>query len=189
MGLLGIIIKWLYLTVTKLIRNSLIDDPYENQVFVKIANLVTIFAWLFCFGCAIYLLVWAISLEILLKTLLTAYLFAYVWSKFCHRFTPFEQEMYLIVSTVGLTVLIGTEIQLHRMPSADVNTLKIYWLFLLIIGFIIWGITVFNVTQAAKPKPVLATKKIKYKQHFRTTEINKEIPTNNPAQAYLKKLK
>lgn len=189
MGLLFRIIKRLYLFVTGLIKNSLIDDNYYNQVLVGIANLLTIFAWLLGFGAAIYLLVRAISLEILLKTLLIAYLAALVWSKFCHRFTPFGQEMYLIGSTVGLTVLIGTSIQLHRMPLADGNTLKIYWLFLLIIGFILWGITVFNVYRAAKPKPVLAMKKIEYKQHFRITKIPQEIPTQNPAQGYLKKIK
>ena len=97
--------------------------------------------------------------------------------------------MYLIVSTVGSTVLIGTEVQLKRMQWASGNHLLVYWILLLIVGFIIWGVTVFNVTYAAKPEPVLATKTVEYKQHFHTTNIPKEIPTTNPAQAYLKKLK
>lgn len=189
MGLLCRIIKWLCLTVNRLVSNSLIDDPDLNPLLVEFANLGIHLFWLFCFVSTIYLIVWAISLEILLRTLLLAYLSAYVWSKFCHRFTAFGQEMYLIVSTVGLTVLIGTQIQLERMLEVDVNTLKIYWIFLLIVGFILWGITVFNVAQAAKPKPVLATKKIEYKQRFRITKLPNEISTNNPAQAYLKKLK
>ena len=189
MGLLCRIIKWLYLNITKLISHSLVDDPYGNPILVEFTKLGIILLWLFCFGGAIGLIIWAISLEILLKTLLSAYLAAYVWSKFCHRFTPFGQEMYLIVTTVGLTVLIGTQIQLHRMLGADVNTLKIYYLFLLIVGFILWGITVFNVNRAAKPKPVLATKTLEYKQRFRVTKLPSEIPANNPAQAYLKKLK
>ena len=189
MGLLCRIIKWLGLTVNRLVSNSLIDDPDQNPLLVEFANLGIILFWLFCFVSAIYLIVWAISLEILLRTLLLAYLAALVWSKFCHRFTAFGQEMYLIVTTVGLTVLIGTQIQLHRMLRADVNTLKIYYLFLLIVGFILWGITVFNVNRAAKPKPVLATKTLEYKQRFRVTKLPSEIPANNPAQAYLKKLK
>lgn len=188
MGLLFRIIKWLYLFVTQLIKNSLIDDPYQNQVLVGIANLLTIIAILFGFGIALYLLVWAISLEILLKTLLLAYLAALAWEKFSSLLTPSEQEMYLIVSTVGLTVLIGAVIQIRRMPLADGNTLLFYWIFLLIFGFILWGITVFKVATAAKAKPVLAIKKIEYKQRFRITKIPKEITANNPAQAYLKKL-
>lgn len=189
MGLLFRIIKRLYLFVTQLIKNSLIDDLYYNQVLVGIANLLTIFAWLLGFGAAIYLLVWAISLEILLRTLLLAYLAALAWEKFSHHLTPSEQEMYLIGSSVGLTVLIGATIQIRRMQWADGKALLIYWLFLLIVGFIFWGITVFNVTYAAKIKPVLAIKKIEYKRRFRITKLPNEIPTNNPAQAYLKKLK
>lgn len=189
MGLLCRIIKWLYLTVTKLINSSLIDDPYGNQVIVEIANFSTILMWLFGFGGILYLLVKAISLKILLITFLLAYLAALGWSKFSRHLTAFEQEIYLIVSCVGLTVVIGTVIQLHRMQWANGKNLLVYWLFLLILGFIIWGITVFNVTQAAKFKPVLVTKKIESKQHFRTTKLPKEIPLNNPAQAYLKKLK
>lgn len=189
MGLLFRIIKRLYLFVTGLIRYTLTDEPYYNQVPVRIANLLIIIAWLLSFGAAISLLVWAISLEILLRTLLIAYLAAYAWSKLSHRFTPFEQEMYLIGSSVGLTVLIGATIQIRRMQWADGKSLLIYWLFLLIVGFIFWGITVFNVTYAAKVKPVLAIKKIEYKQRFRITKLPNEIPTNNPAQAYLKKLK
>lgn len=189
MGLLFRIIKRLYLFVTGLIRHTLNDEPYYNQVPVRIANLLIIIAWLVSFGAAISLLVWAISLEILLRTLLIAYLAAYAWSKLSHHFTPFEQEIYLIGSNVGLTVSIGTSIQLHRMQGADGNTLLFYWIFLLITGFIFWGITVFNVTKTAKALPVLTIKKIEYKQHFRTTNIPKAIPAENPAQAYLKKIK
>lgn len=189
MGLLCRIIKWLGLSVNRLVSNSLIDDPDKNPLLIEFANLGIILFWLFCFVSAIYLIIWAISLEILLRTLLFAYLAAYAWSKFCHRFTAFGQEMYLIVTTVGLTVLIGTQIQLHRMLGADVNTLKIYWIFLLIVGFTLWRITVNNVAQAAKPKPVLVAKTLEYKHRFRITKLPNEIPANNPAQAYLKKLK
>ena len=77
MGLLFRIIKRLYLFVTGLIRHTLNDEPYYNQVPVRIANLLIIIAWLVSFGAAISLLVWAISLEILLRTLLIAYLAAY----------------------------------------------------------------------------------------------------------------
>lgn len=189
MGLLFRIIKRLYLFVTQMIRHTLNDEPYYNHLPVRIANLLIIFAWLVSFGAAISLLVWAISLEILLRTLLLAYLAALAWEKFSHHLTPIEQEMYLIGSSVGLTVFIGAAIQIRRMQWADGKALLIYWLFLLIVGFILWGITVFNVTYAAKVKPVLAIKKIEYKQRFRITKLPNEIPTNNPAQAYLKKLK
>lgn len=189
MGLLFRIIKRLFLFVTELIKDSLKDSPYQNQVLVGIANLLIILSWLGGFGIAIYLLVWAFSLEILLLSLLIAYLAAYAWSKCCNYFTPFVQEVYLIGSSVGLTVLIGALIQIRRMPEADGKALLFYWIFLLIVGFILWGITLFNVTYAAKVKPVLAIKKIEYKQRFRITKLPNEIPTNNPAQAYLKKLK
>lgn len=189
MGLLFRIIKWLYLTITNLIKNSLIDEPYENQVVVEITNLLIIVAWLCGLGLASCLLVWAISLEILLLSLLVAYIAAYVWSKFCHRFTAFGQEMYLLGSTVGLTVLVGTEIQLRRMPWASGRDLLFYWLFLLIVGFNFWGITLSNVTDAGKPEPVLTTKKIAYKHHFHTTKLPEETPSDHPAQDYLKQMK
>jgi hypothetical protein len=38
-------------------------------------------------------------------------------------------------------------------------------------------------------KPVLAVRKIEYKQRFRITKLPPEIPANNQAQAYLRKLK
>ena len=189
MGLLCRIIKWLYLNITKLISHSLVDDPDLNPLLVEFANLLIILIWLCVFGASLHLLIKAISLQILVRALLTAYLAAYAWSKFCHRFTPFGQEMYLLVTTVGLTVLIGTAIQLHKMQWASSNNLLVYWILLLILGFIIWGITLFNVNRAAKKLPGLAIKKIETKRCFRITKIPKEVSTTNSAQAYLKKLK
>lgn len=189
MGLLFRILKRLALVVTNSIKNSLLDDPYHNQVLLGITNFFIILAWLLGWGIALGLLVWAISLELFVKALLIAYLFALFWEKFCHHFTPFGQEMYLFGSTVGYTVLIGAAIQIRRMPLVDGKTLLFYWIFLLIFGFIIWGVTVFHVSRAAGVKPVLAIKKIEYQQRFRITKITKEIQTTNPAQAYLKKLK
>jgi hypothetical protein len=188
MGLLGRILRRLYLIVTKIIKNSLIDDPYGNQTVIFLCNLLTVIVEIAYFGIAMYLLVWAISLEIFMKALILAYFEALVWSKFSKHFTSFGQEMYLIGSTVGYTVLVGMAIQISRMPWADGNTLLFYWIFLLIGGFIIWGITLFNVSKAVV-KPVLAVKKIEYKQRFRITKLPPEIPPNNQAQAYLKKLK
>lgn len=191
MGLLCKIIKLFCLFVTKLIKNSLLDDPYGNQTFIFFANAVTIFAWLFGFGCALYLLVWAVSLKILLTALVLAYLAAFGWSKLCRRLAPSAQEMYLLLSTVGLTVLIGTAIQLKKMQSADAHNLFVYWIMLLIIGFSFWGITLNNVSMAAGVEPIVFTGKIKPKQRFHTTIINvsKEIPEPNGAQTYLKNLK
>lgn len=189
MGLLFRIIQRLYLVVTKIIKNSLIDDPYGNQTAICFCNLLTVIVEIAYFGLAMYLLVWAISLEILVKALILAYFEALVWSKFSKHFTSFGQEMYLIGSTVGYTVLVGTAIQISRLQWADGNTLLFYWIFLLIGGFIIWGVTVFNVSKAARVQPVLAVKKIEYKQRFRITKLPPEIPLNNQAQAYLKQLK
>lgn len=191
MGLLFRIIQRLYLIVSKIIKNSLIDDPYyeHNVLLVWLANFFIVMAIVSGFGIVLYMFVWAISLGIFVKALILAYFEALVWSKFCNRFTSFGQEMYLIGSTVGYTVLIGTAIQLHRMPWADGNTLLFYWIFLLILGFIAWGITLFNVSRAAEVKPVLAIKKVTYKQRFRSTKLPQEIPANNQVQAYLKKLK
>lgn len=191
MGLLFRIIHRLYLIATKLINNSLIDDPYYeyNVLLVWLANFFIVIAIVSGFGIVIYILVWAISLEIFMKALILAYFEALVWSKFSKHFTSFGQEMYLIGSTVGYTVLVGTAIQFHRLQWADGNTLLFYWIFLLILGFIIWGVTLFNVFKAARVKPVLAIKKIEYTQRFRSTKLPQEIPTQNQAQAYLKKLK
>ena len=191
MGLLGRILQRLYLIVTKLIHNSLIDDPYyeHNVLLVWLANFFIVIAIVSSFGIVLYILVWAISSEIFMKALILAYFEALIWSKFCKIFTSFGQEMYLIGSTVGYTVLVGTAIQLHRMQWADGNTLLFYWIFLLSGGFIIWGVTLFNVSKAAGVKPVLAVKKIEYKQRFRSTKLPPEIPANNQAQAYLRKLK
>lgn len=189
MGLLGRILRWLYRLITKTIKNSLIDDPYGNQTLICFSNLVTVIAEVGCFSLALYLFVYAISLEIFVKALILAYFEALVWSKFCKRFTSFGQEMYLIGSTVGYIVLVGTTIQISRMQWADGNTLLFYWIFLLIFGFIIWGVTLFNVSRAAVVNPVLAVKKIEYKQRFCITKLPHEIPTINQVQAYLKKLK
>ena len=190
MVLLFRIIQRLYLIVTKLIHNSLIDDPYyeHNVLLVWLANFFIVIAIVSGFGIVLYILVWAISLEILVKALILAYFEALAWSKLFKHFTSFGQEMYLIGSTVGYTVLVGMAIQIHRLQWADGNTLLFYWIFLLIGGFIIWGITLNNISKAVV-KPVLAVKKIKYKQRFRITKLPPEIPTNNQVQAYLKKLK
>jgi len=191
MGLLGRILKKLYLISSRIIQSSLIDDPYYqyNVLLVWLANILTIIAYLGGFGLALCMLVWAFSLKIFLYALLIAYLLAWNWEQLCNQVTIFAQEMYLICSTVGYTVLIGAAIQINRMPLADGKTLLVYWIFLLILGFILWSITVFNVTRTAGFKPVLAIKKIEYKQRFRLTKIPKEIPPNNQAQAYLKKMK
>lgn len=189
MGLLCRILRLLFRLFTKIIKNCLIDDPYANQLFVWIANLLTILAIVVCFSLALYMFVYAISLQILVKALIIAYLEALGWLKFSGHFTSFGQEMYLIGSTVGYTVLVGIAIQIQRMQWADDNTLLFYWIFLVIFGFIIWGITLFNVSKAVRVKPVLAVKKVEYKQRFHTTKLPQEIPTNNQAQAYLKKLK
>ena len=190
MGLLVRILKRLYLSGSRIIQASLIDEPYfENQMLVEIANIFIIIALVGGFGSALYALVWAISLEIFVKALLLAYLSAWVWSKFGQQFTSFEQEMYLMGSTVGYTVIIGTAIQINRMPQADGKTIVLYWTFLLILGFIIWGITVRNNTGLAGDKPGFKIKKIEYKQHFRLTQIAKKITPTDQVQAYLKRMK
>lgn len=189
MILLFRIIQRLYLIVTKIIKNSLIDDPYYeyNVLLVGLANFFIVIAIVSNLGIVLYMLVWAISLEILIKALILAYFEALFWSKLSKHLTSFGQEMYLIGSTVGYTVLVGMAIQISRMPWADGNTLLFYWIFLLIGGFIIWGITLNNVSKAVV-KPVLAVRKIEYKQRFRITKLPPEIPTQNQVQAYLKKL-
>jgi len=101
----------------------------------------------------------------------------------------FEQEMYLMGSTVGYTVLIGTAIQINRMPQADDKTIVLYWTFLLILGFILWGITISKTTGLAKNKPRFLINPIKYKKRFRQTQIAKEVTSLEQAQAYLKRLK
>lgn len=189
MGLLCKIIKLFFRFVTKLIKNSLLDEPYGNQEVIFLANTVTIFAWLFGFGFALYLLVWAVSLKILLTALLVAYLAAFGWSKLSRHLSASSQEAYLLSSTVGLTVIFGTAIQLSRMASADGRALLIYWLFLLICGFVLWGITLYNVSTATQVEKVLTPKQIVLKQRFRTTNISPEAPPANLAQAYLKKMK
>ena len=93
------------------------------------------------------------------------------------------------MSTVGYTVLVGTAIQLHKLHGADAKALLFYWIFLLVFGFIIWGVTVFNVTNYPEFKPVFSVKRIEYKHRFRRTKIIEDIPTDNQAQAYLKKIK
>ncbi len=190
MGLLVRILQRLYRLGAGIIQASLIDEPYsENQMLVRIANLFIIIAIVGGFGGALYALVWAISLEIFVKALLLAYLSAWVWSKFGQQFTSFEQEMYLIGSTVGYTVLIGTAIQINRMPQADDKTLVLYWTFLLIWGFILWGLTISKTTGLAKNKPRFLINQIKYKKRFRQTKIAKEVTSLEQAQAYLKGLK
>lgn len=189
-GLLFRILHWLYLIGFRIIQSSLTDDPYYkyNVLLVWLTNFVTVIAILGGFGVVLFMLVWAVSLQIFLYTLFISYLSAWSWDKFCKDFTSEEQDLYLIGSTFSCTVIVGTLIQIHRMQWVDGKTLLIYWIFLLILGFIIWRITVFNVTTAGV-KPVLAIKKIEYKQHFCLTKISKEITTNNQAQAYLRKMK
>ena len=189
MGLLCKILKLFFLFVTKLIKNSLLHDPYGNQTLIFLVNALTIFAWLFGFGCTLYLLVWAVSLKILLTALFVAYLAAFGWSKLSRHLSASEQEAYLLSSTLGLTVIFGTLIQLSRMPSADGHALLVYWIILLIFGFVLWGITLFNVSTATKVEKVLTPKQIVYKQRFRTTNISPETPPPNSAQAYLKNIK
>lgn len=190
MGLLIRIFQKLYLIGSLIIQHSLIDDPYHEYhvLLVWLTNVLTVVALVGGFSLALYMFVWAISLEIFLDALLIAYLLAWSWEQLCKDFTSFAQEMYLVVSTVGYTVLLGTVIQIQRMPWADGKELLVYWTFLLLLGFIIWGVTVFNVGKTAV-KPVLAIKKIEYKQRFRLTKIPKEISTENQSQAYLKQMK
>jgi len=189
-GLLCKIINLFCLFVIKLVKSSLTNDPDGNSIIIFIVNALTILAWIFGFGFALAMLVWAVSLKILLLALVLAYLAAFGWSKLCHRLPPSAQEMYLLLSTVGLTVLIGTAIQLKKMQSADAHALLVYWIFLLFVGFILWGITLFNTSTSAGVEPIVFTGKIKPKQRFHTTiNVSKEIPEPNGAQTYLKNLK
>lgn len=189
MGLLGRILRRLYLIASQIIQSCLIDDNYENQVLVWFANFFTVIAFLAAFGFVLYALIFAISLEIFCKAILLAYLAALAWEKFSKHLTSFAQEMYLLMSTVGYTVLVGIAIQIHRLQGADAKTLLFYWAFLLSFGFIIWGVTVFNVTADPEFKPVLPAKKLEYKHRFRRTTIAEDLPLTNQAQAYLKKIK
>lgn len=189
MGLLIRIIELFSLFVIKLVKSSLTDDPDGNSIVIFIVNALVILAWLVGLGMALALLILAVSLKILLYALLLAYLAAFGWSKFCRYLSAGGQETYLLCSTVGLTVLIGTTIQLHKMPSADAHTLLVYWIFLLVMGFILWGITLFNVSTPTAVDPVFSPGRIQYTQRFRTTNISPEIPTINSAQAYLKNMK
>ena len=189
MGLLCKIIDLCYLFIVKVAQISLINDPDGNSIVIFIVNALTILALLLGLGLALAVLVWAVSLKILLFALLLAYLAAFGWSKLCCRLAPSAQEMYLLLSTVGLTVLVGTAIQLNRMQSADAHNLFVYWIMLLIVGFSFWGITLNNVSTSAAVELIFTTGKIKSKQRFHSTNLSKEIPTPNPAQAYLKNLK
>ncbi len=191
MALLCKIIDLCYFFIIKFAQVSLINDPDGNSIVLFIVNALIILALLLGLGFALALLVLAVSLQILLMALVLAYLAAFGWSKLCRRLTPSAQEMYLLLSTVGLTVLIGTAIQLNKMQSADAHTLFVYWTFLLFVGFILWGITLCNTSTSAGVEPIVFTGKIKPKQRFHTTTINvsKEIPEPNGAQTYLKNLK
>jgi len=190
MGLLVRILQRLYLIASGIIQVSLIDEPYsENQMLIGIANIFIVIALVGGFGSALYVLVWTISLEIFVKVLLLAYLSAWVWSKFCQQFTSFEQEMYLICSTVGDTVLIGAAIQINRMPWADSKALLVYWTCLLIFGLSVWGVTVSHTTGLTGKQPRFFIKKIAYQKRFRLTKMVKEIPLKEQVQAYLKRMK
>lgn len=188
MGLLGRILKQLYLIGLTIIKASLVDDTYENQMLVWIVNSLTILALVGGFVLTLSALVWAMSLEIFVKALLLAYLLAWLWSKFGQQFTCFEQELYLMGATVGYTVLTGANIQINRMPRADSKTLVVYWTCLLILGVIIWGITVCHTTRLAGEQQRFSSRKIEYKQRFRSTKM-KGIPAPKPVQAYLKRMK
>lgn len=190
MGLLFRILKRLYRIGSRVIQNSLIDDPYYeyNVLLVLLANVLIVITIFSSIGFVLYMLVWLVSLEIFLGALLIAYWLAWYWEQFANELTSFAQEMYLICSTLGNTVGFGTLIQIHRMQWADGNTLLVYWIFLLILGFILWAFTVSNAARA-RAKPVLAIKNIEYKQRFRITKTPEENSTTNQVQAYLKKLK
>ncbi|MBV8886591.1 MAG: hypothetical protein JO235_21705 [Chroococcidiopsidaceae cyanobacterium CP_BM_RX_35] len=184
MGLLGRILQKLYLIGLTIIKASRVDGTYENQMLVWIVNSLTILALVGGFVLTLSALVWAMSLEIFVKALLLAYLLAWLWSKFGQQFTSFAQELYLMGATVGYTVLTGADIQIQRMPWADGKALLVYWTCLLILGVIIWGITVRHTTRlAGEPQ------KIEYKQHFRSTKVTKKISTLEQAQVYLKRMK
>jgi hypothetical protein len=187
-ALLCKIIDLCYFFIIKVAQISLTNDPDGNSVVIFICNALTILALILGLGLAWALLVLAVSLQILLVALVLAYLAAFGWSKICRRLTPSAQEMYLLLSTVGLTVLVGTAIQLKKMQSADAQTLLVYWIMLLIVGFSFWGITLNNVS-AAGVEPIVFTGKIKPTQRFHTTNVSKEIPESNGAQTYLKNLK
>jgi hypothetical protein len=188
MSLLCRILKWLYLFVSITISSSLIDDPYGNWLLLGILNLLIVLFWLGSWGAILVLMVWVVSLELLMKTMLGAYLLAWIWEKFWRKFTPFGQEMYLVGSTVGYTILIGTIIQIHQMPQVDGNRLIWYWAILLAFGFIVWRITLHQTTLAKGFQPKSAIKKIEYQHHFCKTKMPDETPSSNPVQAYLKKL-
>ena len=190
MGLLCKIIDLCYLFIIKVAQISLTNDPDGNSVVIFIVNALKILALIVGLGFALAMLVLAVSLKILVFALVLAYLAAFGWSKLCRRLAPSAQEMYLLLSTVGLTVLIGTAIQLKKMQSADAHTLLVYWMFLLFVGFLLWGITLFNTLTSAGVEPIVFTGKIKPKQRFHTTiNVSKEIPEPNGAQTYLKNLK
>ena len=135
MGLLCKIIDLCYLFIIKVAQISLTNDPDGNSVVIFIVNALKILALIVGLGFALAMLVLAVSLKILLFALVLAYLAAFGWSKLFRRLAPSAQEMYLLLSTVGLTVLICTAIQLKKMQSADAHTLWIYWIMLLIVGF------------------------------------------------------
>lgn len=189
MSLLYRICQTLYLITSKIIQGCLLDDSDGNQLLVWLANLLIVTALLGGFCIALYALICAISLEIFLKALLIAYFTALIWEKFSQHLTSLAQELYLLMSTVGYTVLVGAAIQIHRLQVADAKALLFYWIFLLSFGFIIWLVTLFNVTADPKFKPVLSVQKIKYQHRFRRSQIAKSTPTKNPAQAYLKRMR
>jgi len=91
-----------HLIASKII-DCLIDDNYENQVLVWFANFLQLLSC--SFGFVLYALIFAISLEIF--CILLAYLAALAWEKFSKHLTSFAQ-MYLLMSTVGYTVLVGS---------------------------------------------------------------------------------
>ncbi len=189
MGLLFRILKELYLIGTTIIKASLIDDSdYENKLRVWLANFLTILALIGLLFLALYLLVWAISLEIFVSALLLAYLEAWLWQELADGLTILVREICLVWATVGYTVLIGAAIQIDRMPWAGSTALVTYWTFLLILGLLLWRITIGRSTESAGYQPEFKLKKIGYKQHFRQTRIAENLTTDK-AQAYLRRMR
>ncbi len=126
MGLLGRIFQELYLIGLTLIKASFVDDTYyESKIIAWLTSLLRLLMLVGFFVLPLYLLVWSISFKIFVQALILAYLEAWLWSKLADKMTTLVQELYLVMSTVGYTVLIGTAIQLNRMPWAGSTIVRI----------------------------------------------------------------
>ncbi len=151
MGLLGRIFQELYLVGLTIIKASFVDDTYyESKIIAWLTSILRLLTLVGFFVLPLYLLVWAISCKIFVQALILAYLEAWLWSKLADKLTTLVQELYLVMSTVGYTVLIGTAIQLNRMPWAGSTILVFYWILLLILGWLIWRIT--RISHKPEPK-------------------------------------